>query len=75
MKASELVAKMGKRLVGKYVVVPAWEIFPGGRVLVKEINPDPNAPEIVMTFKHPTWTHEDHPDGEIGVFDFEIVDT
>lgn len=66
IKAKRLVRVHGASLVGKQVVTPAIGDYPGGKSIVMEVAPDPNAPEIVFTVKHPTF-------GECGVFDYEMV--
>ena len=66
MKASQLVEKLGHKLVGKQVNTPAVGEYPGGVATVLQISPDQNAPEIAFQVKLPAW-------GEIGVFDHEEV--
>lgn len=64
--AQKLVKTHGRALVGQKVITPAMGDYPGGRAIVTELAPDPGAPEIVFTVKHPTV-------GEMGVFDYERV--
>ena len=65
MTAGELV-RTTAALVGRRVVTPAMGDYPGGEATIVELAPDPNAPEIVFTVRHPQW-------GEIGVFAYEEV--
>lgn len=65
--AKQMMAEFGKQLVGKTVITMPMGLWPGGAATVTELNPDPNAPEIVFNVKHAT-TGE-----EIGVFDDEWV--
>lgn len=64
--AKEAVQKFGAGLIGKIVMTEAIGEYPGGPAEVIELEPDPNAPEIVFQVRHATF-------GEIGVFDHELV--
>lgn len=64
MTAQELIDQLGTTLLGRKVNTEAMGEYPGSVADVIELHPDPTAPEIVFTIKHPTF-------GEIGVFDFE----
>ncbi len=66
MTAEELLSRYGTELVGTTIMTEAFGDYPGGPAKVIELCPDPEAPEIVLQVKHPTF-------GEIGVFDFEEV--
>lgn len=66
MTAKELVESKGEGLVGQMVFTKKIGEYPGGRAKVVELNPDPEAPEIVMQVMHPTF-------GEIGVFEDEPI--
>ncbi|MGL5994741.1 MAG: hypothetical protein ACRCZ8_14675 [Aeromonas sobria] len=65
--AEQMVAKYGNPLVGKTVMTFPMGLWPGGAATITELNPDPNAPEIVFNVKHST-TGE-----EIGVFYDELL--
>jgi hypothetical protein len=70
MKASELVAKYGKSLIGRKVVTQAVGAWPGGPATVTQVRHDKNAPEIVFMVKSlNAKIHLTH--GEMGVFDHE----
>ncbi len=58
MNARIAVEVLGGSLVGKFVTTEPVGSYIGGRAKVVELNPDPAAPEIVMTVRHPSWTHE-----------------
>jgi len=66
MLAEELVKKHGSALIGRTVLTNPMGEYPGGYAEVLELEPDPEAPEIVFQVKHPTF-------GEIGVFGYERV--
>lgn len=66
MTAQELVDVLGDALVGRRVITEAIGEYPGGEAEVIQIQPDPEAPEIVFQVKHPTY-------GEMGVFDYEDI--
>jgi hypothetical protein len=65
--AKQLLTKTGIKLVGKNVITQKMGLWPGGLAIVTELNPDPNAPEIVFNVRH-SRTGE-----EIGVFEDELV--
>ena len=64
--AEELVIKMGHELIGHTIITPEMGTYPGGPAIVTEVKPDPGAPEIVCTARHPR-------QGEIGIFGYEVV--
>lgn len=66
VRAIRLVKVYGPKLIGQQVDTPAMGDYPGGIALVTEIEPDPNAPEIVFQVEHPTF-------GGVGVFENEQV--
>lgn len=66
MTAKQLKWKHGARLIGRQIHTPPMGEYPGGIVTVVALTPDPDAPEIVLQVKHPTF-------GEIGVFESERV--
>lgn len=66
MTAKQLIWKFGERLVGRQIHTPPMGEYPGGIAEVIALTPDPEAPEIVLQVKHPTY-------GEIGVFEYERV--
>lgn len=68
MKADLLLAKFGTLLIGRQVMTEPYGEWPGGVATVKEIQPDPNAPEI------PFYVEMDGWDGLMGVFDHEDVE-
>lgn len=72
MSAKFFVWKWGQQAIGKNILTQPYGAYPGGIAEVVNIHPDPEAPEIVMTVKHPTWTNEEG-ESEIGVFDHEEV--
>lgn len=65
--AKQMLTEFGKQLVGKTIITMPVGLWPGGLAKVTELNPDPNAPEIVFNVRH-AQTGE-----EIGVFDDEWV--
>lgn len=67
MKARTLIDTFGQHLIGRQLVTGPMGGWASRMVEVTELNPDPNAPEIVFNVKH-TGTGE-----EIGVFDDEWV--
>lgn len=67
MQARALIDTFGQHLIGKQLITLPMGGWAGGMVEVTELNPDPNAPEIVFNVKHAS-TGE-----EIGVFDDEWV--
>jgi hypothetical protein len=70
MKASELVAMYGKKLVGRNVVTQAIGEWPGGPAKVVRVGHDKNAPEIVfmVVSLNPAVRRKYK---EMGVFDYE----
>ena len=69
MNAKQLVEKMGNELIGRYIETEAIGEWPGGKARVIEIQPDPEAPEIVMQVTQDSGREYD----PIGVFDWEDV--
>ena len=53
MKASAMVRKYGKQLIGMKISTVAMGEYPGGVATVVGIKPDPGAPEIVMDVTNP----------------------
>lgn len=80
MNAKELLDEMGEKLIGRTIFTEPFGDWPGGRAIVKEIAPDPEAPEIVFTVLGTGKRINnailkgklDSP--VIGVFDYEPVD-
>lgn len=66
VSAKKLINRYGPSLIGQRVYTQAMGEYPGGIATVTEIEPDPNAPEIVFQVEHPTF-------GSIGVFEYEKV--
>lgn len=76
IKAKAAVEQFGQQLVGQLIVTQNIGDWEGGNARVLEINPDPEAPEIVMTVRAERVTQFDTRTniGEvIGVFDYETV--
>lgn len=73
MKAEELVAVIGHRLIGRTVLTPALGCYPGGHAQVVELHPDPGAPEIVFNVEHPSWK-DDEGNSIMGIFEYEDVE-
>jgi len=74
MNAAKLVSSLGSALLGRHVMAdPVGGRFgyPGGLAVVIEINPDPNAPEIVCNVRHATWREDCACSGEVGIFEWE----
>lgn len=67
INAKLAVHKYGQSLIGNVVQTARYGDWPGGLCTITEIEPDPNAPEIVFQVKHVTLNEE------IGVFDHEEV--
>ena len=70
MKASAMVRKYGKKLIGKKISTLRMGDYPGGVATVMGIKPDPKAPEIVMDVSNPDYENGD----PIGIFAYEQVD-
>lgn len=66
MKAIDILREYGQKLIGKVIDTEPMGDYPGGRAIITEILPDPNAQEISFTVKHESY-------GEIGVFWYEYV--
>jgi len=66
INAKAFIDASGDRAIGQRVFTAQMGDYPGGEAIITEINPDPNAPEIVMMVKHPTY-------GDVGIFDTEII--
>ncbi|MGI2228141.1 hypothetical protein [Shewanella frigidimarina] len=67
MKARTLIDTFGQHLIGRQLVTGPMGGWASRMVEVTELNPDPNAPEIVFNVKH------ENTGEEIGVFDDEWV--
>ena len=66
MKANQLVAKLGDKLLGKKVNTPAMGEYPGGMATVIRIAPEPKAPDIALQVNLAHW-------GKMVVFGHEDV--
>lgn len=47
--AKALLDELGEALIGRTIYTQRYGNWPGGQAIVKEIAPDPGAPEIVFT--------------------------
>jgi hypothetical protein len=75
MTAKEAKELYGTALIGKKVFTEAIGEWPGGPATVIELEPDPNAPEIVFQVRSSSLWDPDQPDRrwEIGIFENEEV--
>ena len=62
-----LKSVLGQRLVGRQVVTEAIGFWPGGLAEVIDIEPDPEAPDIVFRVRSSVY-------GEVGIFEGETVE-
>lgn len=74
VNAGEAVERFGTSLIGMVVGTYPMGCYPGGMATVIAVNAHPDAPEIVCTVQHPTWRDESSEDGQIGVFEYELLD-
>lgn len=76
MMADQAVEQFGDQLVGRLIITVPYGDWQGGAARVLAVNPDPGAPDIVMTVKAERRTQFDSRTNigkEIGVFDHEEV--
>lgn len=73
MNARKAVREFGQALIGKHIWTERYGEYPGGIATVVELEPDPNAPEIVLEVQHLSWRTKEHHDGKIGVFEHEYI--
>ena len=76
INAREAVTEFGGQLVGQLVLTAKWGDWPGGVARVLELNPDPEAPDIVMTVKAERRTQFDSRTNigeEMGIFETEEI--
>jgi hypothetical protein len=66
MKAWKLMTDHRDNLIGMWIMTERFGGYIGGPAKVIAINPDPNAPEIVIQVDNPKF-------GEMGIFDYEDV--
>ena len=66
VRADTAVRRFGADLVGMVVKTKSMGKWLGGECTVIELQPDPNAPEIVFQVHHPD-------NGDIGIFEWERV--
>lgn len=72
--AKALVHAMGKRLIGRKVLVSAMGSYPGGCVTVVELHPDPGAPDISFNVRHDDGWTDAFGHNTMGIFEWENVD-
>ena len=81
MLAKEFIEDAGSKAVGALIVTAAVGAWPGGLAYITEIEPDPNAPEIVCQVRACNTNTKvkraiqrgDLDSAEIGVFDNEEI--
>lgn len=69
LPADDAAEIYGDLLIGVLVDTEAAGEYPGGPATVTEIQPDPEAPDIVFQVSNPAYE-----DGEIGVIDHESIE-
>lgn len=65
--AGSVAAALSESLLGRQVITPKVEMFTGGLCTVIELNPDVNAPEIVLQVRN------EETSEEIGIFADEMI--
>jgi hypothetical protein len=72
MNARKALEEYGEKLIGRSVLTHPYGAWPGGRCLITEIRPDPEAPEIVFQVRGLDGQVCDGS-SEIGVFEHEEI--
>jgi hypothetical protein len=76
LTAEELVKEYGKSLIGRKVMTQKVGFWPGGLARVISLNPDPNAPEIIMMVRgleNQSISCPGLTDNQIGILKFEEI--
>jgi len=66
IKAKQLFDNYGEHLVNRRIVTNPAGSWPGGIATIVKVMPDPMAPDIIFQVVN--------EQGEIGVFDYELVE-